>query len=335
MTTMTRSAGDERREPADRRREERLLAVAGERQELLRAQRARRRPEPRARAARHDHRVDLRHGAEHGTTKAEKSRDHGTSSISIDDVSAARSHTLLFLLVSCLRHSASAAASGRRAAARRGHRGLAARDRARRPPRARGAGFPQGRAARVTFRGTLWRPGQPPRHRRDRRGRRRRRQPATASRSSCGEPLEERFCGHGDHAVAHHVDRRRRGRVRVEHARRAAARRRHARHDASTSRRRRCGPASSDARTAEGAARPRVPRRHARAPRPRAGCPSRSSRPARPRERAGFQVGDLIAAVDGVHVREIADVAPGLGAQRADHAPPRRLGQRRDEDGRR
>jgi len=29
-----------------------------------------------------------------------------------------------------------------------------------------------------------------------------------------------------------------------------------------------------------------------------------------PGERAGFQVGDLIAAVDGVHVREISDVAP-------------------------
>lgn len=171
----------------------------------------------------------------------------------------------------------------------------------------RGAGFPQGRAARVTFRGTLRRPGHPP---------------VTGATIEAdgiviatdrievvvGETLEERFCGHGDHAVHTTMT----GDVEVAFASSApgAPPLVGVMHGLTLD----VTPSSvrgaiADARTNEGsrvlaflgiipgAATPR-------------GLPIEKLAPGSPAERGGFQVGDLVAAVDGVHIREISDVAP-------------------------
>lgn len=171
----------------------------------------------------------------------------------------------------------------------------------------RGAGFPQGRLARVTFRGMLSRPGQSPIH------------GATIEADGVvsssdrieivvGEAFEERFCGHGDHAVHTTMT----GDVEVAFASSAPG----------------APPlvgimhglvldvTPSSVRSAV------VEQRKAEGVRvlgflgvtpgtatPR-GLPIEKVEPSSPADLAGFQTGDLISAVDGVHVRELADVAP-------------------------
>ncbi len=171
----------------------------------------------------------------------------------------------------------------------------------------RGAGFPQGRAARVTFRGTLLRPGRQPIH--------------AASVEADGvvasadrieivvsEPLEDRFCGHGDKAAHTTMT----GDVEVAFASSApgAPPLVGVMHGMTLD----ITPSSVrasvvESRTAEGAhvlsflgvtpgvATPR-------------GLPIEKLAPGSPGDQAGFQPGDLISAVDGVHVREVSDVTP-------------------------
>ncbi len=171
----------------------------------------------------------------------------------------------------------------------------------------KGAGFPQGRTGRVTFRGTMWRPGQTP--------------ITGASVEAEGvvissdrieivlnEPLEERFCGHGDHAAHTTMN----GDLEVAFASSTPGApplvgvMRGMTLDIS--------PASVrasvvESRIAEGQ---RVLAFLGVTPGPASprGLPIEKLAAGSPGERAGFQVGDLIAVVDGVHVREIADVAP-------------------------
>jgi hypothetical protein len=171
----------------------------------------------------------------------------------------------------------------------------------------RGAGFPQGRPARITFRGTLYRPGRAP-----------------VTRASVeaegvvvgadrievivGEPLEERLCGHGDHAVHTTLV----GDVEVAFASSAVGApplvgvMRGLQLDVT--------PSSVRARVVEARAQegarvlaflgvkpgPASPR----------GLPVDAVEPGSVAERAGVQAGDLLSAVDGVHVREVSDVAP-------------------------
>ena len=171
----------------------------------------------------------------------------------------------------------------------------------------RGAGFPQGRTARVTFRGTLLRPGRQPIH--------------GASIEADGvvaaadrievvvsEPLEDRFCGHGDKAAHTTMT----GDVEVAFASSApgAPPLVGVMHGMTLD----ITPSSVrasvvESRAGEGAhvlsflgvtpgvATPR-------------GLPIEKLAPGSPGDQAGFQPGDLISAVDGVHVREVADVTP-------------------------
>jgi NADH-quinone oxidoreductase subunit H len=171
----------------------------------------------------------------------------------------------------------------------------------------KGAGFPQGRTARVTFRGTMRRPGQAAVH-----GATVETEGVVASSDrieiAVSDLLEERFCGHGDHAVHTTMS----GDIEVAFS-------------SSTP-----GapplvgimqgmtldvtPASVrasvvEARAAEGARVLTFLGVIPGQPSPR-GIPIEKLVPGSMGERAGFQVGDLISAVDGVTVREIADVAP-------------------------
>jgi len=171
----------------------------------------------------------------------------------------------------------------------------------------RGAGFPRGRAARVTFHGTLLRPGQTPVQ-----GASIEAEGVVASNDRIevivGEPLEERFCGHGDHAVHTTMT----GDVEVAFASSAPGAPplvgiMHGLTIDVTPSSVRAGVVES--RAAEGA---RVlaflgVTPGAAVPR---GLPIDKLAPGSPGDRAGFQVGDLLSAVDGVHVREVADVAP-------------------------
>ena len=171
----------------------------------------------------------------------------------------------------------------------------------------KGAGFPQGRTARVTFRGTMYRPGESP----VRSASVEAEGVVTSSdriEVSIGEAIEERFCGHGDYATHTTMV----GDVEVAFASSVpgAPPLVGVMHgmtiDVSPSTVR---ASVIDSRVAEGkrvlaffgvtpgAASPR-------------GIPIEKLEPGSPGERVGFQVGDLIAVVDGVHVREIADVAP-------------------------
>lgn len=171
----------------------------------------------------------------------------------------------------------------------------------------RGAGFPQGRAARVTLRGTLYRPGRSPVH-----GASIEAQGVVASNDRIevvvGEALEERLCGHGDHALHTTMV----GDVEVAFASSApgAPPLVGVMHGLTLD----VTPSSVrasvvEARAAEGARvlaflgvtpGPATPR----------GVPIDKVAPGSPGDRAGFQAGSLISAVDGVHVRETSDVAP-------------------------
>jgi hypothetical protein len=171
----------------------------------------------------------------------------------------------------------------------------------------RGAGFPQGRTARITLRGTLRRPGRSPV------------QGATIETEGIvlstdrievivGEPLEERLCGHGDHAAHTTMT----GDVEVAFASSVpgAPPLVGVMHGLTLD----VTPSSVrasvvESRTAEGT---RVLAFFGVTPgtaTPR-GLPIEKIEPGSTADRMGFQVGDLIAAVDGVHVREVADVAP-------------------------
>ena len=170
-----------------------------------------------------------------------------------------------------------------------------------------GAGFPQGRAAHVTFRGTLLRPGEPP--------------VRSASIEAEGvvtsadhieivvsEPLEDRFCGHGDHALHTTMN----GDVEVAFASSApgAPPLVGVMHGMTLD----ITPSSVraavvQARTSEGARVLAFLGVEPGAATPR-GLPVEKVSPGSPGDQAGFQPGDLISAVDGVHVREVSDVAP-------------------------
>lgn len=171
----------------------------------------------------------------------------------------------------------------------------------------RGAGFPQGRAARITFRGTLYRPGRPPV-----RGASIEADGVVASSDRIevvvSEPLEERLCGHGDHALHTTLV----GDVEVAFASSApgAPPLVGVMHgltlDATPSSVR---ASVVESRTAEGARVLAFLGVTPGAATPR-GLPIDTIAPGSPGDRAGFQAGDLISAVDGVHVRETSDVAP-------------------------
>lgn len=171
----------------------------------------------------------------------------------------------------------------------------------------RGAGFPQGRAAHVTFRGTLYRPGRPAV-----RG-------ATIDAEGVvvsgdrieivvGEPLEERFCGHGDHAVHTTMV----GDVEVAFASSTPGApplvglMHGLAIDVTPSSVR---AAVVESRAVEGARVLSFLGVTPGAATPR-GLPIDAIAPGSPGDRAGLQAGDLIGAVDGVRVREISDVAP-------------------------
>lgn len=171
----------------------------------------------------------------------------------------------------------------------------------------RGSGFPQGRSARVTFRGTLRRPGLPP--------------VTGVSLESegvvvtsdrieivVGETLEERFCGNGDHAVHTTMS----GDVEVAFASSAPGAPplvgvmhgltldvtpSSVRASVVEARRSEGSRVLAFLGVTPGAATPR-------------GLPVEKVNPGSPGDLAGFQAGDLISAVDGVHVREVSDVAP-------------------------
>ena len=171
----------------------------------------------------------------------------------------------------------------------------------------RGAGFPQGRTARVTFRGTLLRPGRQPL------------QGATIEADGVvasadrievvvSEPLEERFCGHGDKAMHTTMT----GDVEVAFSSSApgAPPLVGVMHGMVLD----ITPSSVrasvvESRTAEGARVLEFLGVTAGVATPR-GLPIEKLAPGSPGDQAGFQLGDLISAVDGVHVREISDVTP-------------------------
>jgi NADH-quinone oxidoreductase subunit H len=171
----------------------------------------------------------------------------------------------------------------------------------------RGSGFPQGRTARVTFRGTLLRPGRQAVH------------GATIESEGVviagdrievvvSEPLEERFCGHGDKAA--HTTMTGDVEVAFSSSTPGAPPLVGVMHGMTLD----ITPSSVrasvvESRTAEGAhvlaflgvtpgvATPR-------------GLPIEKLAPGSPGDLAGFQPGDLISAVDGVHVRDVSDVTP-------------------------
>lgn len=170
-----------------------------------------------------------------------------------------------------------------------------------------GAGFPQGRAAHITFRGSLLRPGEAP---------------VNGASIECEgvvtssdhieivvtEPLEDRFCGHGDHALHTTMN----GDVEVAFASSAPGAPplvgvMHGMTLDVTPSSVRAGV--TQARTAEGARVLAFLGVEPGAVTPR-GLPLEKVAPGSPADQAGFQPGDLLSAVDGVHVREISDVAP-------------------------
>jgi hypothetical protein len=171
----------------------------------------------------------------------------------------------------------------------------------------RGAGFPQGRTARVTYRGTLLRPGQKPIH-----GATIEAEGVVAAADRIevvvSEPLEERFCGHGDKAAHTTMT----GDVEVAFSSSApgAPPLVGVMHGMTLD----ITPSSVrasvvESRTAEGA---RVLAFLGVTPgvaTPR-GLPIEKLAPGSVGDLAGFQPGDLISAVDGVHVREVSDVTP-------------------------
>ncbi|MBS2020046.1 MAG: PDZ domain-containing protein [Deltaproteobacteria bacterium] len=171
----------------------------------------------------------------------------------------------------------------------------------------RGAGFPQGRTARLTFRGTMFRPG-----RAEMRG---------ASIEADGlvtssdrievvvtDALEEAFCGRGDRAT--HVTMNAELEVAfsssVPGAPPLAGVMRGLTLDVVPSSVR---ASVLEARAKEGT---RVLSYLGVTPGPASprGLPIEKLEPGSPGERSGFQVGDVIVAVDGLHVREVGDVAP-------------------------
>ena len=171
----------------------------------------------------------------------------------------------------------------------------------------RGAGFPQGRTARVTFRGTLLRPGRQPMH-----GASIEADGVVASADRIevvvSEPLEDRFCGHGDKAVHTTMT----GDVEVAFASSApgAPPLVGVMHGVTLD----ITPSSVRASVVESRA---VEGAHVLSflgvtpgvATPR-GLPIEKVAPGSPGDQAGFQLGDLISAVDGVHVREVSDVTP-------------------------
>jgi hypothetical protein len=171
----------------------------------------------------------------------------------------------------------------------------------------RGAGFPQGRTARVTFRGTLLRPGREPIH-----GATVESDGVVASADHIeivvGETLEDRFCGHGDHAVHTTMI----GDVEVAFASSAPGApplvgvMRGMTLDITPSSVR---ASVVESRMAEGARALSFLGVTPGAATPR-GLPIEKILPGSPGDLAGFQDGDLISAVDGVHVREVSDIAP-------------------------
>jgi hypothetical protein len=171
----------------------------------------------------------------------------------------------------------------------------------------RGAGFPQGRTARIALRGTLHRPGQPPL-----RGVSVETEGVVLSSDrieiAVGEALEERLCGHGDHAAHTTMN----GDVEVAFASSTpgAPPLVGVMHglvlDVTPSSVR---ASVLEARAAEGA---RVLAFLGVTPgiaSPR-GLPIEKVSPGSPGDRAGLQAGDLLSGLDGVHVRELSDVAP-------------------------
>jgi NADH-quinone oxidoreductase subunit H len=171
----------------------------------------------------------------------------------------------------------------------------------------RGSGFPQGRAARVTLRGTLYRPGRSPV-----RGASIETEGTVAASDRIelvvGELLEERLCGHGDHAVHTTMV----GDVEVAFASSTpgAPPLVGLMHGVTLD----VTPSSVrasvlEARAEEGARVLAFLGVTPGAATPR-GLPIDKIAPGSPGDRAGFQAGDLIGAVDGVHVRETSDVAP-------------------------
>lgn len=171
----------------------------------------------------------------------------------------------------------------------------------------RGAGFPQGRTARLTFRGTIRRPGRGETHGAsiDAEG------VVTASdriEVVVTDALEEAFCGHGDRAT--HVTMSAELEVAfsssVPGAPPLAGVMRGLVLDVVPSSVR---GSVLEARAAEGK---RVLGYLGITPGPASarGLPIEKLEPGSPGEQAGFQVGDLLVAVDGLHVREIGDVAP-------------------------
>ena len=171
----------------------------------------------------------------------------------------------------------------------------------------RGAGFPQGRTARVTFRGTQLRPGRQAVH-----GASIEAEGVVASADRIeivvSEPLEERFCGHGDKAAHTTMT----GDVEVAfasstpgapplvgimHGMTLDITPSSVRASVVESRRTEGSRVLAFLGVTPGVATPR-------------GLPVEKLAPGSPADQAGFQLGDLISAVDGVHVREISDVTP-------------------------
>ena len=171
----------------------------------------------------------------------------------------------------------------------------------------RGTGFPQGRTARVTFRGTIYRPGAPEQSSRviETEG-----MVATTSRIEVpfSEMLEEKFCGRGEQSTHGTFV----GDVEVAFASSAPSRPpvvgvlRAVSFDAR--------PASVRgsvvaARAAEGARVLGFLGLTCAAPTTR-GFPIEAVAPGSPADRAGIEPGDLLTAVDGVHATELSDVLP-------------------------
>ncbi len=170
----------------------------------------------------------------------------------------------------------------------------------------RGAGFPQGRVARITFKGSLLRPG---------------RAETSGSIRADGmvtstdrievivtDAVEEGFCGHGDRAA--HTTMNGDVEVAFTSSMPGAAPLVGVMHGVSLD----VVPSSVrssvlEARATEGM---RVLTYLGITPGPASarGIPIDKLDAGSPGERAGFQVGDVVAGVDGVHVREVADVTP-------------------------
>lgn len=171
----------------------------------------------------------------------------------------------------------------------------------------RGAGFPQGRTARISFKGTLLRPGHA-----ETRGVTVEAEGVVTSNDRIEvivtDALEEAFCGHGDRAT--HVTMNGDVEVAFTSSMPGAPPLAGVMHGLTLD----VVPSSVrasvlESRTTEGS---RVLGYLGITPGPASprGLPIEKLEPGSPAEHAGFQVGDVVVAVDGVHVREISDVAP-------------------------